>query len=224
VKKFEASYQTGRLEERILSTYLPPETEVPSQTPAVDLLRLTPNDPFVMVADGKTFEVDANTTRRLRNSLNANMPTYLTNNSLDTTGQYPGRWNFVQHTPYNVNGVFGAMADAMTNHMRTSANNGTERFHGDAWTTETFVQTQWLWLLLPVFLLLSSLALISATIIQSRKEQVPSWKSSVLATLLHGLTEDAQRHFAPNATQSEVEALSRKVTIKMSRDRRLIPL
>jgi hypothetical protein len=119
-----------------------------------------PNDLFVMVAEGKNFSIAANTTRRLSNSFRANLPSFLTNDTLDITGQYPGRWSFVQNAPHNVDAVLATMAEAMTNYMRAnSANNGTESIHGDAWTEESFVETQWLWLLLPGALLVCSLVI-----------------------------------------------------------------
>jgi hypothetical protein len=220
VKTFEASHRDGRLVERVLSTYLPPDmTEVIPVNPNPDfLLGNAPNDPFVMMAGGNSFSVSANTTRRLRNSLNANLPVSLKNDDLDSTGQYPGRWNFVQNAPYDFDGILGSMAEAITNQIRTPANNGTEKIYGDAWSTETFVKTQWLWLLLPGTLLLGSLSLIWVTIIRSRKDSVPSWKSSALAILLHGLTEEVCQQFSSGTSQSEVEALSRKVRVKISLD------
>jgi len=171
-----------------------------------------------MLADGKTFSVAANTTRYLSNSLRANLPVYLSNGSLDTGGQYPGRWNFVQNAPYDVNVTLGLMAEAMTNNMRTSAtNNGTEPAFGDAWGSENFVETQWPWLVLPGALLFCSLVLITSTIIKSRQEAVPTWKSSALATLMqmHWLTEESRVCVAGSASQSEVEAVSQKLKVKL---------
>ncbi|KAH7409986.1 hypothetical protein DE146DRAFT_332961 [Phaeosphaeria sp. MPI-PUGE-AT-0046c] len=223
VKTFESSYQEGRLHERTLATYLPPDKSEVSDTPEGTLLRSAPNEAFVMLAGSKAFRVGANLTRRIRNSLNANMPVYLTNSSLDTTGQYPGRWNFVQNSPYDVGSTLGSMAEAVTNYMRTSTNEGTEQHEGQAWTAQPFVEVQWLWLILPGVLLFGTLALIGATIFRSKQHKVPAWKSSALATLLHGLTEESREKIHVDASQSEVEALSSKVHVVMSSNRRLVP-
>lgn len=224
VKSFEASHNDGRLQEKTLATYLPPDTEVTPNLSTSTLLRLAPNDPFVMIADGKHFSVGANVTRRMRNSLHANLPTFLDNSTLDITHQYPGQWGFVQNGPYNVDGVLGSMAEAATNYLRSSGNQGTEQIEGEAWSKEPFVNVQWLWLLLPGTLLLGTLALLCATIFRSKQHHVPAWKSSALATLFHGLTEESRQKIHVDASQSEVEALSNKVQVVMSSNQRLVPV
>lgn len=220
VKTFEASYVDGNLRERILSTHLPPDAES-----VIDLgtannepytLGTAPNDGFAMTAAGQTFSVDANTTRSVSKSLNAMLPIRLQNDTLDTNGQYPGRWNFVQQAPYDVNMVMGPIAEAMTNSIRSATNNGTLQIYGNAWGAEVFVQTRWPWIILPALLLISTLVLICATLAKSQKQQVPAWKSSSLATLLHGLTEEARRQLDHGSSQSEVEAASQKIRVKMS--------
>ncbi|KAF2027917.1 hypothetical protein EK21DRAFT_91139 [Setomelanomma holmii] len=174
-----------------------------------------PNDPFTMMAAGKTFSVNTNTTRLLSNSISANLPTMLMNDTLDSQGRCPGRWNFVQTGTHDINVVLDPVTEAMTNQMRTSTNNGTDLVYGDAWGAEIFAKTQRLRLLLPGLLLLSTLILISTTIAQSRKRQLPSWKSSALAILLHGLTEEVREQFAQGTSQSEVEAVSQKLRVKL---------
>lgn len=160
-----------------------------------------------MIVAGETFSIAANTTRYLSNCLRANLMTDLQNDTVDTMGQYPGRWNFVQNAPYNFNAILESMAEATTNNMRSSSvNNGTDIILGQAWASETFVETRCLWLILPGTLLLSSLVLICAAVLESRREGVPTWKCSALATLLHGLTEESSVYIAQGASQSEVEA------------------
>jgi len=209
VRTYEASHRDGRLEETVLSTYLPPDTG--STSPAS-------NGAFVMTAAGKTFSVGENITYSLSTSIAANLPMTLSNKTLDSSGQYPGRWNFVQNKPYDVNTVLGPIADVISKDMRALVKNGTAQVRGDAWGPEPFVETQWLWVLLPASLLFGTLVLICGTIIKSRRERVPSWKSSALATLLHGLNEEARGQFALNASQSEVEAISQRLRVKMLLD------
>ncbi|KAF2819752.1 hypothetical protein CC86DRAFT_429958 [Ophiobolus disseminans] len=206
VKTYEAFHTKGRLEETILSTYLPPDTQG---------TRSSPNNGFVMTAAGKTFSVGAYVSSDLAWSISASLPVSLTNTTLDSSGQYPGRWNFVHNAPYDVDTVLGPIADTVTNFLRDE-NTGVEQVSGDAWGPEPYVETQWLWILLPCALLLSTLILICGTIIKSRKDSVPSWKSSALATLLHGLTEEVREQFEANASQSEVEAIAQKIQIKIS--------
>lgn len=226
VKTLEASHQEGRLHEKVLATYIPPDAPEPLDIPdrRVNPLKSAPNDPFVMSAAGRRFSVGANMTRRMRNSLHANMPIALGSSDLDASNQYPGRWNFVQESPHNVNNVLGAMAEAVTNYIRGSTNEGTQQFQGDAWIKEPFVEVQWLWLLLPGTLLFGTLVLICGTIIRSKQKDVPAWKSSALATLLHGLTEESRQKIHVGASQSEVEKLSQKIRIVMSAEQRLVPV
>ena len=109
------------------------------------------------------------------------------------------------------------MADAMTNNIRSSAGNDTRSIRGEAWSTEVFVQTQWLWLILPASLLVGTLVLICMTSINSRQHNVAPWKSSILVTLLHGLSEEVGGHFSPDASPSELEAVAQKLSVKLAR-------
>lgn len=216
VKTFQGVWREGRLEEDVFSTYSPPDLATALTESRTAILGTEPNDAFVMLANGETFSIAANTTRSLSNSLRANLPTYLSNDTLDTGGQYPGRCNFVQNALYDVSAALGSMAEALTNNLRTSAtDNGTERTFGEAWGAENFVETQWPRLLLPGALLFSLLVLITSTIIKSRQEAVPTWKSSALATLLHGLIEESRACIAAGALQSEVEAVSQNLKVKL---------
>jgi len=206
VRTYNASHIDGRLEEKVLSTYLPLNAEsAPS----------APNNGIVMTAASKTFSVGPNVTKSIKYSISASLPWYLNNKTLDESGQYPGRWNFVQKAPFDVNTVLAPIADTVSTYVR-SVNTGTEQVDGDAWGPEPYVETQWLWVLLPCALLLATLALICGTIIKSRKDSVPSWKSSALATLLHGLTEEVREQFGANTSQSEVEAIAQKIRVKVS--------
>jgi hypothetical protein len=205
VRTLEASYKDGRLEEKLLATYLPPDAAGSVFLP----------DGFRMTAAGQTFSVGPNVTGFLRSSLRANLPQQLSNITLDESAQYPGRWNFVQKAPYDVNTVLGTIADVMSNEIRAPTNKGIEQVRGDAWGPEPFVKVQWQWASLPALLLLSTLALICATIFESRKEKVPAWKSSALAALLHGLSEESRGQFVHNASQSEIEKTSQRMRAKM---------
>jgi hypothetical protein len=207
VRTYEASHNNGRLEEKVLSTYLPPDGES---------ARSTTDDGLVLTAAGKAFSVGANVTNSMRFLLAANLPTSLDNQTLDSSGQYPGRWNFVQHEPHDVNTVLGPIAEMVSNDMRTATNHGTEQVSGDSWGPEPFVEVRWLWILLPASLMLGTFTLICATIFKSRKERVPLWKTSALATLLHGLAEDVRQSFGLDASPSEVEAIARKIRVEMS--------
>lgn len=79
-------------------------------------------------------------------------------------------------------------AEALTDNIRAFAN-GSDLVNGTVSDLKIFVEARWVWLLLPLFLLFSTLAFLVATMIQSsrNKEHVGIWKNSAMATLLYGL-------------------------------------
>jgi hypothetical protein len=93
---------------------------------------------------------------------------------------------------------------------------GTIPIEGTAWESERFVQVRWVWISLPAFSLIGSLVLICATVLKGKETNAPVWKSSSLATLLHGLSEDTQVGIDPDITSSQVEAVSTKLRVRLS--------
>ena len=61
---------------------------------------------------------------------------------------------------------------------------------GIALKAETYVHVRWAWIALPVLDLLAAVIFLLVTIIRASRERIPVWKSSSLATLFTGLTED----------------------------------
>jgi hypothetical protein len=61
-----------------------------------------------------------------------------------------------------------------------------------------------------------TLILICMTIINSRQHNVAPWKSSVLVTLLQGLSKEIGGHFSPDASLSELEAVAQKLRVKLA--------
>lgn len=59
-------------------------------------------------------------------------------------------------------------------------------------TVETYVHIRWLWLILPVALVIGTFVLLLTTILKSHHDAGGIWKTSVLATLFHGLEEDTR--------------------------------
>ena len=210
VKTMEASHVGGRLQESVLSIYRPPDAGSKYSAPGT-----APHAPFSLMAGDKSFTVAANATLRINHALLANLPWELSNITSGPSKEDLGNWNFIHTAPYNINTLLDPIADTMSDYLRSQANTGVEQVSGSAWGPEPFVKTQWLWLLLPCSLLLGTLLLICGTIAKSRKQKVPSWKSSALATLLHGLSQETRAQFAVDAQQSEIEAVSQKLHVKM---------
>ena len=58
---------------------------------------------------------------------------------------------------------------------------------GTTWALLSHIEVQWLWLLLPLFMVLLATAFLALTIWKASKSGIPSWRSSALAVMEHGL-------------------------------------
>lgn len=63
-------------------------------------------------------------------------------------------------------------------------------FPGTVFQSETWVRARWPWIVLPAVLQLASIVLLASAIAYSKKQQVPIWKSSILATCYHEFETD----------------------------------
>jgi hypothetical protein len=84
----------------------------------------------------------------------------------------------------------------------------------------SYVHVRWRWILLPAFLEVASLVLLILTIMKSRRENVPLWKSSILALIYHAVDElRGQESFATERVSSmEVTAKRTDVQFVKSKD------
>ncbi|KGO35945.1 hypothetical protein PEX2_088030 [Penicillium expansum] len=87
------------------------------------------------------------------------------------------------------------------------ARNGSD-VNGIAYVTEVFVEVQWLWLILPIILVVSGTIFIVIVIIENRKNGTNLWKSSVLAFCYHGLHDvDKDDSMAASVMERKAEEL-----------------
>jgi hypothetical protein len=87
----------------------------------------------------------------------------------------------------NVPQTMANVATAMTNNVRQKS--GTVA-RGTAIALETYIHVQWLWLLLPLIMVSLATILLALTVWQSRRWDIPNWRSSALAAMMHGVQED----------------------------------
>ncbi|KAK1813629.1 polynucleotide adenylyltransferase [Friedmanniomyces endolithicus] len=80
------------------------------------------------------------------------------------------------------------VATSLTTFMRQSEN-PSHSVVGNTIYVKSFVQARWYWLISPVSLLLLILFFMLSTITLSARRGIPTWKSSSLAVLIHGLDE-----------------------------------
>jgi hypothetical protein len=105
----------------------------------------------------------------------------------DVFGYEGGKFDIVgPRSTRNLSQRVESVAVALTNYGLQTTN---DTVRGKAITEESYVRIRWQWIVLPAFLELASLALLVLTIIHSRRENVPLWKSSVLALIYHGVDE-----------------------------------
>ena len=85
--------------------------------------------------------------------------------------------------------VLESIANSMTAQMR-SLSKTADAAVGRSYSTRSAVVARWAWVSVPITLLVLTFGLVFSTIILSEVKQIPLWKSSSLAALLHGLDED----------------------------------
>lgn len=108
----------------------------------------------------------------------ANRP-YFTSDTLRAL--YGGSGNFTQ-----INRTFASIAAALTANARNRVCQG--KVPGDAWTSESYIHIRWLWMLLPIVLVVLSILFFIVTVIHTRNQYI--WKSSPLALLCADLQID----------------------------------
>jgi hypothetical protein len=204
VKHIQAQVTNGVLDEAVLDTITIQPDSYSAPSPIVATL-----------GSNETFNILNQTTEIFRDLIISNMPPMLSQNPEFSFGSYTGIWNFHQIPPYDFKGHLANLTKAITNNLK-SRETGIVPIEGTAWTMEKTVQIRWVWITLPAMSLLGSLILIGATILKGRRTNAPVWKSSSLATLLHGLSEETQKGIDPELSSSQTEAMSTKLRVRLS--------
>jgi hypothetical protein len=86
---------------------------------------------------------------------------------------------------------------------------------GKAYAEESYVRVRWQWIALPAFLELASLALLVLMIIPSRRNNVPLWKSSVLALVYHGVDELRGQESVASEHSSGMEVTAKTTDVQL---------
>lgn len=173
-----------------------------------------------------TFEIQNGTTQDFRDLFLSYLPPYLSQSPDYDFGPSPGMWQFHQEAPYDFNAQMEDITTAMTNNLK-SRPSGKKPIYGTAWKPQRFVKVRWEWLALPGTSLLGCLALICTTIWKGHRTKAPVWKSSALATLIHGLSENSRSSLDSESSCSEIEATATKLKVRLSsmrRDARLVAI
>ncbi|RHZ61811.1 DUF3176 domain-containing protein [Aspergillus thermomutatus] len=94
---------------------------------------------------------------------------------------YGGSGNLTQ-----ISGTFASLAAALSTNARNRVCQGT--VPGDAWANESYIHVRWLWMLLPIVLVVLSILFLIVTVVHTRNQYI--WKSSPLALLCADLQID----------------------------------
>ncbi|KAF7513919.1 hypothetical protein GJ744_006533 [Endocarpon pusillum] len=138
----------------------------------------------------RTFSVNTRSLEALQDSLGTAL---LGDTGRNETGQFAfTNWiaqGFYNNGVKNVETTFANIADALTDAMRVKSQ---ERVQGTVLVMEPFIQVQWLWLLYPFIVVTLSMVFLGLTVWRTRRSEVPSWRSSVLAVMEHGVNSSIQ--------------------------------
>ncbi|KAH9997171.1 hypothetical protein F4779DRAFT_606579 [Xylariaceae sp. FL0662B] len=120
---------------------------------------------------------------------------------------------------------YGNLATAISNRMRTigKAFNRVDQgvVSGTAHYSTVCTRFDWYWLILPATLIIMSICLLTAMVMESchDREKSPVWKSSLLPLLFYGVKPDGEEENQPDSAVSATEHTSRAMDLKEMRDR-----
>jgi hypothetical protein len=122
----------------------------------------------------------------------------------------------------NVTDHIQRIAEAMSIVIRnTPAEDGSLiMIQGTAWDIRIHVSIRWVWIILPIALLLLSLFFLVATVMKSSKErqEVGIWKTSAIAILFNGLGDDVQKTVGLNCGMGQARAKARELNVKLMQE------
>ncbi|KAI0120735.1 hypothetical protein BJ170DRAFT_715435 [Xylariales sp. AK1849] len=101
-------------------------------------------------------------------------------------------WDSSNNTHFDMAGIFEALAQGMTTAARKvdvshSGNDALLDVEGIETKMTTLVRVQWAWISLPVVSQIAAVMFVWATLIASRRQDLPDWKSSTLALMVFGM-------------------------------------
>lgn len=117
--------------------------------------------------------------------------------------------------PNNLTRYMERMASAVTNVMRSSTSR--DMISGKAYNKENFVDVRWEWLTLPIGLLCISFIFLAATVMKSavERDRVGVWKTSAYATLLYGLPDEMQQKITRSSSTGTPRAKAKELKVKL---------
>jgi hypothetical protein len=172
-----------------------------------------------------SFFIEDNTMLQARFSIDAYIPSMIIkpNATASTVAHYPlptemdGPMTESTYNPLWLQSGEAAkmverLAARLTNSLRNDPRFG-ETVYGSG-VFVTFIVVEWSFFAFPIVVLMLTLALLLATIIQTYKKDV--WKTSDLTTLVHGLSEEAKLHLKDANTMQEVREKAKDMKVYLT--------
>lgn len=159
-------------------------------------------------------------------SLSVNLAEFLGNETLfmdPWTSRATGKlwsvnlWNNGSATLDSVQDAMRGLADSMTARWRMGdgISNIVGPARGTVWENQTCVHVKWAWLTLPAALVLLTIVFLLLTIVQTNMSKGLVWKSSMLAVLFNGLSEETRNSPRTVVSLQEMTAAADATTIQL---------
>lgn len=206
VKTIESTFINGDLTEKVIATFQnnsQPDDDYFYFDPSINSLRHHYHNESIIPPGGSTeFTVHNDTSLEFALAITTIIPASLTtpNESSQYVLKYqvqtgkPTRAIFTNFTalrpPSNVAANMERLAVALTDVMRSNPNT-TEPVFGTG-SFEVFIHVRFGWLALPLVVVVATLGFLIGTIRKASRANAGIWKTSSLATLMHGLSWDAK--------------------------------
>ncbi|KAJ0165865.1 hypothetical protein CTA2_9699 [Colletotrichum tanaceti] len=123
-------------------------------------------------------------------------------------------WNYYEY-PAGIDMLMNDLATSVTVSFRSF--NGTN-VTGVAHAVESYIHVEWSFLTLPLFTVLLTVLFLCASIYQTYRHKASLWKSSVLATLVHGLDTSARERLEDLGGLSEQQKKAKTVKVQLDED------
>ncbi|KAI9931380.1 hypothetical protein ASPWEDRAFT_49798 [Aspergillus wentii DTO 134E9] len=162
--------------------------------------------------DDCTYNVNAFSIMALKNTV---MPMFNGNGSLFVSNRPSWSHNTLEsayglYGNYtDINNMFKSLSSALTTNARSKVCKST--VEGVTWTVQSFVRVRWLWMILPIAMVVLSIFFLIITVVHTRHQYI--WKSSPLALLFSNLSVEGPHgvHSSPNL--SGMEDASKKMNV-----------
>jgi hypothetical protein len=114
----------------------------------------------------------------------------------------------------NIPDTITSIATSMSNHIRAGPN--ATNIVGDAWLPKTYIHVRWVWLTVPIILVLVASALLGSVIVLTHREGQAVWKSSLLPMMLLHHESEREEYSGENAwTLSKMETRAKDIKSRL---------